>query len=260
MRPWRNREPFIAAALFACSVAPACSGPKTDITKSAREALVTLGTEGDATGLTTALFATTGRKVVVAGEGAKLSFLPRGCLSATHDEAARRVTYQFRNCTYLRSIRVSGDLSMAYAEVPDGYDVTMNAAQLQLGAATGSLKGSAKVRADGAGVIRVTLDTQLVGESKAGAFDRAVKRTITWSLGTACFDAEGVSQGDISGRSVSVTVGPYRRCRSQCPEAKSEVVVRDDGRTYRVTFDGSDTASLVEDGEATRILSLACER
>lgn len=261
-RPYNTRMRLarsVTTGIFSLALA-ACSSAQPDATKSVREALATLSAEGDAAGLTTALFATAGRRIVLAGEGAKLSFLPRGCLTTTHDEAAKTITYAFASCTYLRSIRVNGTLTMTYEESPDGYEVTMTAPELRFGTAVISLMGSAKVQADEAGIVRISLETRLEGQGKAGTFTRSVKRTTTWALGTACFDAEGVSEGEINGRNVSVTVGPYRRCRSQCPEAKSEVVIREAGRTYRLMFDGSDTASLIEDGESPRTLSLVCER
>lgn len=256
----RGLRALTSSGYLLVAAAAACSGPKADATKSVREAIVTLSAEGDAAGLTTALFATAGLRIVVAGDGAKLSFLPRGCLTTTHDVAARTISYAFANCTYLRAIRVNGTLAMTYEESANGYDITLRSPKLRLGSTMSSLTGTAKVEAIPGGRIRVSLDTELDGESKAGPFTRSVKRTVTWSLGTACFDAEGTSEGQMSGRDVSVSVGPYRRCRSQCPEPNSQVVVRDEGQTYRVTFDGTDTATLAEDGESTRTLTLACER
>lgn len=239
----------------------ACSSPKSDVTQSARDALSAVSVESDAAGITTALFANAGRQVLIAsGPAAKLSFLPRGCLTTSQDDSARTVTYAFANCTYLRAIKVSGSLTLTYAPVEDGYDIILTSPRLQLGASTMSMTGTAEVRSEASGAIRVSLHNELTGENKRGAFHRSLARTVTWSLGTSCFDALGSSEGELAGRSVKVTIGPYRRCRSECPEDKSEVQVTDNGRNYRIMFDGSDTASVLEDGQAERSVTLACAK
>lgn len=258
----RHAAVTLAAASSVAFATPACSSPqKSDATQIARDAISAVNTESDTAGITTALFAAVGRQVQISSaQATKLSFLPRGCVDVSQDDAKKSITYEFNGCVYLRVLKLSGTLTLTYAPADGGYDVTLSSPRLKLGASVTSLSGTAQVRADDAGVISLALHADLLGESNRGTFRRSLSRTVTWSLGSACFDAAGASEGQIAGRNVKITVGPWRRCRSQCPDAKSELQVEDNGRTFRVLFDGDDTAAVREDGEPDKTLTLACEK
>lgn len=268
-----RRAPLVALAVV-CATACASNTEATEGAR-ARDVLAAVATENDVAGLTTALFAGAGRQVVISshgeggagssgglrpmafGDGAKLAFLPRGCLKTEANEATRVIVYTFANCTYLRSIRVQGDLTLSYQAAGTGFDVRLSSASLRIGAATTRLQGTANVRSEDAG-LTLSLDWTLSGEGKRGTFTRKASRIVRWSLGSACFDASGTSEGTLGERLVSVTLGPFRRCRSQCPEADSVMAIRDEEQDYRLLFDGSDTATLVGEN-GSRSLTLACE-
>jgi hypothetical protein len=254
----------------------ACA-PKADddsATVVARDGTDLVSHEGDTEALAAALVGSAGGQLSLAtaleggvtpsdlGDGAKILFFPRGCVTPTHDAAARKVTYAFAGCTGpfgLRSLTGSVVVTYARPSAGEGISLTLAARDLAVGRATLSLTARATVSL--AGTTRTsTWEAELEGKTaRDRAFKRSVQRTITSNAGEACITTTGRSTGEVAGDAITVTLERLTRCRGACPEAGGRITVEGASSTLDITFDGTSEAKVSRDG-VTKTVTLACAR
>lgn len=194
------------------------------------------------------------------GDGAKLIFLPRGCLAVVHDSAAKTVTYTFNGCSGPNGIfRLQGEVKATYTTAPGALTLQMTATALRINRAQVDWAAKAEFRAEGA---KRTMHWtgQLAGSTARGrTFGRSSERTVRWSLAEPCLSLEGSSQGDIDGRNLQTTIAGFRRCRASCPDAGGTIAIKNltTGRSVMITFDGTTMAS-VDTGQRVEKVDILC--
>jgi hypothetical protein len=258
-------------------VAAAACAPKADddtTTVVARDGTDLVSHEGDTEALAAALVGSAGGQLSLAtalesgvtpsdlGDGAKILFFPKGCVTPTHDAAARKVTYVFSGCTGPFGLRrLTGTVVIGYARpaTGQGISLTLTARDLEVGRATLSLTARATVSIEGT-TRTSTWEAELEGKSaRDRAFSRSVQRTITSTAGEACITTTGRSTGKVEGEALTVTLDKLTRCRGACPEAGGRITVEGASGTVDIAFDGTSEAKVTRDG-VTKSVTLACAR
>lgn len=195
------------------------------------------------------------------GDGARALFLPRGCLTVTHDSASRTVTYVFAGCIGPNGLRrIRGEVKATYTVAPDALALELVATDLQVNGATLDWTARAKIVADG--VARtMTWSGQISGVTARG---REVSRTndkrVDWRVGERCIGVSGASEGRIGRRGVRTEIVDYRRCQGGCPEAGGRITLTniDGGMSVSIAFDGTNRATYTGPQGETASIPLAC--
>lgn len=278
----RLHRVLAVSALATFLAAPACRPKKQPTTSDddatlAQDGADTAAAETDAQLLTSTLVsATTGGGLSLAsaaelggadlatrelGDGAKAFFFPRGCLTTTHDAAARTVTYAFRGCLGPNGLgRVEGEVKSTYAVEPGRLTLDLTGTDLRVNRAMVDWSARAVITADGP---RRAMDwkAQLSGKTARGRdFGRSAATTFRWQIGEPCIAVDGTSFGDVGGRGVRTDVKGYQRCRGECPAAGGTITVTSaqNGRNLELSFDGTSTATLRASTGATATVRLLC--
>jgi hypothetical protein len=199
------------------------------------------------------------------GDAAKFFFFPRGCLDTVHDAGNRTVTYRFQSCAGPRGLlRVTGKLVASYTQnANDRLTIDFAADDLRINRTKANWTARAEVASTG---LARTMNWTMSMDGTVG--NRAVSRRsdykLDWALGEGCLAIAGGSTGQVGQRGAQLTIEGFKRCRRECPEAGGKValVSRKDAttKTYGVTFDGSDEATVTLPNGATRRLALLCGR
>lgn len=191
-----------------------------------------------------------GTRELPARDGPRAAYLPNGCLTATSEVAAKRVTYTFTRCLIgpagLRN--VSGTVVATYDDTqPNRLALDLRATGLSINDATVDWRATAEILADGP-KRTMTWKASLDGTSaRQRPFTRTNDQTLSWQLGERCFALEGVSEGEVRKRQVRVQVVSYRRCGQQCPDAGGRVIVTrvDKNKQIEILYDGSASATFI---------------
>jgi len=106
----------------------------------------------------------------------------------------------------------------------------------------------------------MTWDAQLAGTTGRGrAFTRTNHKVLQWTAGVPCLSESGQSTGNILRAHLQTTITSWQRCADSCPEAGSEINVRnlDNGDSLDIKYQGGPAADLTLNGK-TEEIGLAC--
>lgn len=194
-------------------------------------------------------------------EAPRFAFLPAGCLTVTSDEAAKTTTYTFASCTGPYGlITLNGSVALAYTQRGATVDATITAAGFQVNGATIDWDVAASVQAGAAGARTMTWSGTIAGTTAKGrALSRQNDKVFTWTAGGSCIGIDGISTGNLSGRSLEIDVSNYQRCKGECPEAGSTLSVKrlDTGATMSIAY-GADSATYTGPRGGTVTFTPAC--
>ena len=195
----------------------------------------TSASEGDAVSLTGTLLSSSGSSLGLAsesgsdlslenvGNGARLFFLPVGCLT-TENPTAASVRYTFAQCTGPRGLtKLTGAVDVTYANANGTLTLDIKSEGLQVNRATIDWNAKATITASGA-MRTMSWTGHFTGVTRGGRqITRDNTKTVTWTVGDSCFEINGTSEGIIGTRTVKTELITYKRCKASCPEAGSEI-------------------------------------
>ena len=195
------------------------------------------------------------------GDGAKAIYFPRDCLQVTHDAATRTATYTFTRCVGPNGLRaVTGEVKAVYRAEPGKLHLELSTTGLSVNRATTDWHATADISVDGARRA-MTWRAQLSGTTARGrTLERTTEHTIRWTLGEACFELEGTSEGQISARQVRTEITSFRRCRRECPDAGGKIAVTNVTRNerYELRYDGTNRATFIAPDGSEHSVPLLC--
>ncbi len=245
-----------ALAFGACAPHKGSGGTTTNPTSDlesqslADDGTDTSASEGDAVSLTGTLLSSSGGSVGLAGEpgsdlsldnvgnGARLFFLPVGCLVVTNP-TTDSVQYAFNDCTGPRGIfHLTGVVGVTYATANGTLSLDITSKGLQVNKATMDWTAKATVTASGA-MRTMNWTGHFTGVTRGGRqITRDNTKTVTWTVGDSCFTLNGTSEGTIGARDVKTELISYKRCKASCPEAGSEIKLTNVnlGKTVDLTY------------------------
>jgi hypothetical protein len=188
-------------------------------------------------------------------------FQPAGCLTVTKDPASSTNTYTFADCTGpLGLVHLNGTVTVKYTLAANQLTLQFSASNFEINRATiSSWQANAVITANGA-AREMTWSAQLSGTTGGGRqFSRTNNKDIKWTVGEACIAISGQSQGNISGHDLQTTITDYQRCADSCPEAGSEITIKnlDNGDSIDIKYSGGPEATLTLNGKSESI-GLAC--
>jgi hypothetical protein len=188
-------------------------------------------------------------------------FQPAGCEVTTVDTSSQTVTYAFDGCTGpLGLVELTGSIDVTWQLAQGQLTLDYSASDFHVNRATiTSWQATAVVTASGA-ARTMTWNAQLAGTTGSGrTFTRTNQKTLSWTVGVPCLSVTGESTGDILRARLQTTVDAWRRCADSCPEAGSEITVKnlDDGDSLSIRYLGGPDADLTLDGR-TEEIGLAC--
>jgi hypothetical protein len=193
------------------------------------------------------------------GDGVSAIYLPRGCLTVP-PESNQTVTYQFSNCAFGPNglTGITGDLAVHYTATATTLHLDITATGLTVNGAELDFTATADITASG--TLRTMVSkSQLAGTTAGGRdFTRTSARTLSWTLGDACFALSGTSEGQIKKRDIRIEIADFKRCRRGCPEAGGKITVTNVAKDKQIEllYDGTNRATLVgpNGGESTVLL------
>jgi hypothetical protein len=201
------------------------------------------------------------------GDGARAIYIPRGCVTVTHDEASRTAVYEFARCTGPNGLRVvSGRVTARYTVEPNHLRLDLSADDMTINGATVDWAASADIVANGVDRT-MTWKAQLSGTTGGGReFSRNNEHTVSWRLGEPCFSLSGWSEGSIrrrgeaTPRQVRMDVSSFRRCRRACPDAGGSITVTNLTTQQRVEirYDGTNRARFIGPDGSEVLVPLPC--
>lgn len=187
-----------------------------------------------------------------AADAAPSYFTPSGCVTATANGAA--VDYQFADCTGPLGQRVSGALTVTFADgqgriearaIGDG--LVVNGAALHVDVTARYTFGQ------GMKTLEVSSKTARVGSSNI----RDARFTMTWSQGSGCVAIDGQGTMTIDDAPYEVTMNDITRCANRCPESGTITFSGPNG-AVNMAFDGTRTATSSAAGSIGTV-TLSCE-
>jgi hypothetical protein len=195
------------------------------------------------------------------GDNTVALYFPRGCLTVTNDAAAQTATYRFNRCMGPNGLRnVTGDVVARYQSDGGQLRLDVTATELRVNRAVVDWSASAAITERGA-VREMKWTAQLSGTTARGrTFDRSNEQTITWTLGEACFELNGTSQGQVNSRVVHTQIESFRRCRRACPDAGGKIAITDvtKNKRFELRYDGSNQATFVDPKGREVAIPLLC--
>jgi hypothetical protein len=236
------------------------------------------GTESDAETLGTSFVGSDGQSVatqsLVGGGNLKVmsggttvgvpgfAFLPAGCLQVTEDTVKSTATYAFNGCTGpLGLVELTGTITVGWQVAGPQLTLDFSASGFQINRATiDNWQATAVITSTG-DQRSMTWSAQLSGTTGSGRqFSRTNQKSVQWTVGVACLSASGQSSGDILGANLQTTVVSWQRCADSCPQAGSEITVKnlDKGDSIDITYNGGPSAELTLDGRKPIGIRLAC--
>lgn len=200
------------------------------------------------------------------GDGAKALYFPRGCLTVTPGDAATQTEgtakYEFDGCTGPAGLlNIKGVVDVTYHATLNHLTLDLVATDLQVNRATVDWTAHAEIDAVDANRT-MTWKASITGTTARGReISRTNEKVIDWTIGEPCVGIDGVSQGNLGGRSVKTEVNDFRRCRGSCPEAGGSIVVTNVDRnvSIEIKYDGTNQATLVTPKGESKI-PLLCGR
>jgi hypothetical protein len=227
-------------------------------------------TESDVESLGTSFVGSDGQSVVTqpVAAGSEVTtgnpgfwFLPAGCLQITDDASNAQVTYAFAGCTGpLGLVELTGIVTVGWQVASSQLTLNFSATDFHINRAIiASWQATAVITATG-NQRSMTWDAQLTGTTGSGRqFTRTNDKTLTWTVGVACLGVTGQSTGDIAGADLQTTIVTWQRCADACPQAGSQIDVKNlgNGDSIDIDYDGGPSAELTADGKSVAI-RLAC--
>jgi hypothetical protein len=198
------------------------------------------------------------------GDGAKAIYLPRGCLAVT--PAADTATYKFGGCLIGPNAlgNIDGEVTAHYTASPLHLHLDLTATDLSVNSAKLDFSATADVTAASATdpERKLVWTAQMTGTTAGGReFTRTNSRTVTWTVGDACFSLSGTSEGQIRKRDIRTEISDFKRCRRGCPEAGGKITITNvaKNRSIQVLYDGTNHATYVGPNGRTVSIPLLCK-
>jgi hypothetical protein len=197
------------------------------------------------------------------GDAAKAFYQPAGCLAVTSDSAAKTVTYQFSDCTGpFGMVHITGTVNAGWsAPSTTELDLSFTATSLEVNRATIDWSATAKIAASGS-ARTMQWDGQFSGTTARGrSFSRQNHKTIAWTTGTSpvCAQANGYSEGDVTGRKLRTDVTNWKRCKGACPESGDIKITNEaTNKSIDIKFDGGDQITFTGPNGGQLTVTLAC--
>ena len=275
MLPIKAALPVLALTVLSAACAAKNPGTLASDTSGAEDVN---GTESDIESLGSSFIGSDGQSVVTTSaftpgageltlEGASTVgnpgfwFQPGGCEQTTADAANQKVTYVFNGCTGpLGLVALTGTIDVTWQKAGGQVTLDFSSQNFQINQATiSSWQATAVVTANG-NARTVDWNAQLSGTTGRGrSFSRTNQKVLQWTVGVPCLSATGQSTGDILRATLQTTVVSWKRCADACPEAGSEITVKDlsNGDAIDIQYLGGPDANLTLDGRSEEI-GLAC--
>lgn len=200
------------------------------------------------------------------GDTVRALYFPRGCVEATNDPATQTATYTFNACAFGPSglKRVTGVVKAGYRAGPDELHLDLTADAVQVNRAVIDWHATADITTEpGTGRRTMKWTAQLAGTTAGGRkFERTTSQTVAWTLGEACFELGGTSEGKIRDRDIKTEVTNFRRCRASCPDAGGHIVVTNVAKNKQIEliYDGTTTATFVDTKGNRTPVTLPCSQ
>lgn len=273
----RFAKAFLPALALATLAGACASRNGSSLASDTSGAEDVTGTESDVESLGSSIIGDDGQSVVttsafapaqgdIRAQGIALDrpgfyFEPAGCETTTVDAVGQKVTYAFAGCTGpLGLVEIDGSIDVTWQLAQGQLTLDYSATDFQIHHATiSSWQATAVVTASGADRT-LTWNAQLSGVTGAGrSFTRTNQKTLTWTAGVPCISVTGQSTGDILRADLQTTVVAWRRCADACPEAGSQITVKNlgNGDSIGIDYLGGAVADLTIDGRSEEI-GLAC--
>jgi hypothetical protein len=224
-----------------------------------------VGSDGNSA-VTTSAYTPGAGEIQIQGVGTTVGnpgfwFQPAGCEHTTVDASNQKATYVFSGCTGpLGLAEITGTVDVSWQKGSGQITLDFSSTGLQVNRATiTSWQATAVVTPNGNGRT-MSWNAQLSGTTGSGrSFSRTNQKVVQWSVGVPCLSATGQSTGDILRAEIQTTVVSWKRCADSCPEAGSEITVKDlgNGDQIDIQYLGGATAQLTLDGKSEEI-GLAC--
>lgn len=188
-------------------------------------------------------------------------FQPAGCEQTTVDKAGQSATFVFDGCTGpLGLVELTGTVSLTWQTASNQLTLHFTAQNFKINRATiDSWQATAVVTASG-NDRTMTWNATLSGTTGRGrSFSRTNQKTLQWTVGVACLEVSGQSTGNILGAKLQTTFTSWKRCADSCPQAGSEIQVKNlgNGDSIDVKYLGGADADLTINGK-TEEIGLAC--
>jgi hypothetical protein len=188
-------------------------------------------------------------------------FQPAGCLQVTVDKVKEQASYVFNGCTGpLGLVELNGTVDVGWSTTGGKLTITFSAADFHINRAT-ITQWSAQAVVTANGSARELVWTgMLSGTTGSGrAFQRTNNKDLKWTVGVACLAISGQSTGNILKAKLQTSVIDYQRCADSCPQAGSEIQVKnlDNGDSIDIKYAGGPSATLTLNGKSEQI-GLAC--
>lgn len=265
------------SALALAVLSAACAAKNPSLASDTTGAEDVNGTESDVESLGTSFVGSDGQSVVTssfaprAGEiqlegvtsvgNPGFYFQPAGCETTTVDSSNQKASYVFNGCTGpLGLVEITGTIDLTWQVTSGQVTLNFSAQNFQINRATISSWQATAVVTPSGNARTMTWNAQLSGTTGSGrSFSRMNQKTLQWTVGVECVSATGQSTGDILKADLQTTVVSWKRCADSCPEAGSEITVKnlDDGDSIDIQYLGGPTANLTIDGKSEEI-GLAC--
>jgi hypothetical protein len=267
------------ACHHAASQDPTTSTPaaEDDDTTFAEDAADTNATEADAQLVTSSLISSATGTIGLAsdelanddlstdtlGDGVRANYIPRACVDVTTDSTAQTVTYTFTSCLVGPNglAGISGAVSVHYTTGPSTLHLDITATGLKVNASDIDFSATADVSASGTSRTMVW-KAQLTGTTAGGRdFSRTNAHTVSWTVGDACFELDGTSEGKIKQRDIRIDIANFKRCRRGCPEADGKITITNvpKQRQIELLYNGTNIATFVGPAGKQTPVQLLCK-
>jgi hypothetical protein len=190
-------------------------------------------------------------------------YQPAGCLTVNADIATRTITYAFSDCTGPYGlVHLTGTVDVVWSSSGStNLQLAFSAQDFQINSATVTTWNATAVITANGDARDMTWAASLSGTTGHGrAFNRTNNKDIKWTVGTPCLAISGSSQGDVTGLNLLTTITNYQRCVDSCPQAGSEINVKDvtDGKSIDLTYLGGQSAQFTGVEGKVWDLTVAC--
>jgi hypothetical protein len=188
-------------------------------------------------------------------------FQPAGCEVTTVDKTNAQASYAFSGCTGpLGLVSLTGTVNLTWSTTNGQLTLNYSAQNFQINRATiDTWQATAVVTANGT-AREMTWNAMLSGTTGEGrSFSRTNQKVVDWVAGIPCIAVTGQSTGDILKVDLQTTVVKWNRCADSCPQAGSEIQVKNltNGDELTINYLGGPEADLEADGRTLEI-GLAC--
>lgn len=194
------------------------------------------------------------------GDGAKALYFPRNCLTVVSDDAAKKVTYSFAECTGPNGIfKISGQIVATYESSTGKLVLNLVGNDLRINRSVVDWSATAEITAEGLARSMHWKGTLSGTTARGKEFARTNEKVVTWRFGERCFGLSGVSEGNVRGRYLRTEISDFRRCQGACPEAGGRITISNEAKLkVEIVFDGTNRATYTSPKGSTTF-ALACQ-